>query len=85
MIAALLILATYLFLGLPVALFGIPWRLVTGNIMPLYRGSMFVVRLGLRLAGIRVQVEGLEGVPESLRAAITCSGCSRSPSGMRCC
>jgi 1-acyl-sn-glycerol-3-phosphate acyltransferase len=63
MIAALVILATYLFLGLPVALFGIPWRLITGNIMPLYRGSMFVVRLGLRLAGIRVQVEGLEGVP----------------------
>jgi 1-acyl-sn-glycerol-3-phosphate acyltransferase len=63
MTAALLILATYLFLGLPVALFGIPWRLITGNIMPLYRSSMFIVRLGLRLAGIRLQVEGLVGVP----------------------
>jgi 1-acyl-sn-glycerol-3-phosphate acyltransferase len=63
MIAALLVLATYLFLGLPVALLLIPWRLITGNIMPLYRSSMFIVRLGLRLAGIRLQVEGLEGVP----------------------
>lgn len=63
MIAALVILATYLLLGLPVALAGIPWRLITGDIMPLYRSAMFVVRTGLRLAGIRVQVEGLEGVP----------------------
>ena len=63
MIAALIVLATYLILGLPVALVGIPWRLITGDMMPLYRSAMFVVSLGLRLAGIRVQVEGLHGVP----------------------
>ena len=62
MIAALVILATYLVLGLPVALVLIPWRLITGDIMPLYRAAMFVVRTGFWLAGVRVQVEGREGV-----------------------
>ncbi len=63
MIAALILLATYLILGLPAALIFISWRLITGDLMPLYRVSMFIVRLGFRIAGIRVQVEGLEGVP----------------------
>jgi 1-acyl-sn-glycerol-3-phosphate acyltransferase len=63
MIASLLLLATYVVLGLPMALVCIPWKLLTGNLMPLYRGSMFVVRTGFRLAGVRIQVEGLELVP----------------------
>jgi 1-acyl-sn-glycerol-3-phosphate acyltransferase len=66
MIAALLLLATFVVLGLPVAIVGIPWSLITGDITPLYRASMFVIRLGLRLAGIRVQVEGLEQVPANV-------------------
>ena len=73
MIAALLILATYLFLGLPVALVGIPWRLITGNIMPLYRAAMFVVRTGFSLAGIRIQVEGKEGVPAGAACIFMCN------------
>jgi 1-acyl-sn-glycerol-3-phosphate acyltransferase len=63
MIASLLILATYLILGLPTALICIPWCLITGDVMPLYRASMFVVRTGFKLAGVRIQVEGLERVP----------------------
>lgn len=63
MIASLLLLATYVVLGLPMALVCIPWKLLTGNLMPLYRGSMFVVRTGFHLAGVRIQVEGLERVP----------------------
>jgi 1-acyl-sn-glycerol-3-phosphate acyltransferase len=63
MISALLLLATFLVLGLPVAAVCIPWAMVTGNIMPLYRAAMFIVRLALRLAGIRVEVSGLELVP----------------------
>jgi 1-acyl-sn-glycerol-3-phosphate acyltransferase len=61
--ASILVLLTYLVFGLPVALFGIPWRMITGNIMPLYRGSMWVVRAGLRAGGIRLEVVGLERVP----------------------
>lgn len=64
--ASLLVLATYLVLGLPVALVGISWRMITGNIMPLYRGAMWVVRTGLRVGGIRLEVVGLERVPAGL-------------------
>jgi len=63
MIASLLILATYLVLGLPVALVCIPWCMITGDVMPLYHASMFVVRVGFRIAGVRILVEGLERVP----------------------
>jgi len=63
MMASLAILLSYLVLGLPVALTCIPWRVITGNLMPLYRGSMWVVRMGLRAGGIRVEVVGLERVP----------------------
>ena len=63
MIAPLLILATYLVLGLPVAIVCIPWCMITGNVMPLYHASMFVVRAGFRIAGITILVEGLECVP----------------------
>jgi 1-acyl-sn-glycerol-3-phosphate acyltransferase len=63
MIASLLLLFTFIVLGLPVAIVCIPWRLITGDLMPFYRGSCFVVRSGLWLAGIRLQVLGLEQVP----------------------
>jgi 1-acyl-sn-glycerol-3-phosphate acyltransferase len=63
MIASLIILATYVVLGLPVAFVCIPWCLITGDVMPLYRASMFVVGTAFRLAGVRIQVEGLERVP----------------------
>jgi 1-acyl-sn-glycerol-3-phosphate acyltransferase len=63
MIASSLLLTTYLVLGLPVALVCIPWCLITGDVMPLYRASMFVVRTGFRVAGVRIEVIGLERVP----------------------
>ncbi|WP_263354977.1 lysophospholipid acyltransferase family protein [Acidicapsa acidisoli] len=66
MIASLLILASYLVMGLPTALVCIPWCLITGDVMPLYRASLFVVRTGFRLAGVRIQVEGLELVPQGV-------------------
>jgi 1-acyl-sn-glycerol-3-phosphate acyltransferase len=63
MIPSLLLLATFVLLGLPVAAVCIPWCVITGNVMPLYRASMFVVRLAFRIAGIRIEVSGLEQVP----------------------
>jgi len=66
MIAALSILATYLILGLPVALACIPWCMVTGDVMPLYRAALWVVRTGFRIAGIRIEVVGLERVPSRI-------------------
>jgi 1-acyl-sn-glycerol-3-phosphate acyltransferase len=63
MIASLLLLFTFIVLGVPVAIVCIPWCLITGNVTPLYRASTFIVRLGLRAAGIRIQVKGFELVP----------------------
>jgi len=63
MIASLLLVATYIVLGLPTSILCIPWCLITGDVMPLYRSSMFIVRLGFRVARVRIQVVGLEHVP----------------------
>lgn len=63
MIPALLLLATLVLLGLPAALVYIPWTILTGNVLPLYRTAMVIARTGLRLAGIRIQINGLENIP----------------------
>lgn len=57
MLAAIVLFSTWILLGLPGALLGFPWTLLTGNIAFLYRTSMFVVRTGLRAAGIRIRFE----------------------------
>jgi len=63
MIPALILLFWYSLLAIPVAAIGIPWRFLTGNVMPLWRMSLWLVRSGFRLAGIRVDVAGRELVP----------------------
>jgi 1-acyl-sn-glycerol-3-phosphate acyltransferase len=63
MLSSVTMLVTYVVLGLPVGAIGIPWVLLTGDIGPLYRWSMRVVRAGVKLARIRVQVEGREHIP----------------------
>ncbi len=63
MLSSITMLVTYVVLGLPVGLAGIPWALLTGDIGPLYRWSMRVVHTGVRLARIRVQVAGREHIP----------------------
>ncbi|HZP05512.1 MAG TPA: lysophospholipid acyltransferase family protein [Terracidiphilus sp.] len=64
MIASLALLATIVILGIPAAIFLIPWTVVTGNPTLLYRASMVIVRVGYALVGIRVIGEGLEDVPK---------------------
>ncbi len=64
MIAAGVLMATFLLLGLPAAVVLIPWRLATGDILPLYRAALAIVHTGFRLAGIRVVVEGVEHIPQ---------------------
>jgi 1-acyl-sn-glycerol-3-phosphate acyltransferase len=57
MLAGLTLLAVYIALGIPVAIVGIPWTVVTGDPSFVYHSAMAVVRAGLRAAGIRVEVE----------------------------
>lgn len=56
MLAAIVLFSTWTVLGLPGALIALPWTVLTGNVAVLYRTGMFVVRTGLRAAGIRVEL-----------------------------
>jgi 1-acyl-sn-glycerol-3-phosphate acyltransferase len=57
MLAALVLFATWILLGFPAAIVLFPWTLITGDVGPLYRTAMSIVRIGLRIAGIRVEAE----------------------------
>jgi 1-acyl-sn-glycerol-3-phosphate acyltransferase len=63
MFSSVTILVTYVVLGLPAGVVGIPWALLTGDIGPLYRWSMHIVRAGVKLARIQIQVEVREHIP----------------------
>ena len=63
MISSLTLLATIIVLGVPTAIIFIPWALITRNATPLYNASILIVRIGFRLAGIRVEIKGADGVP----------------------
>jgi 1-acyl-sn-glycerol-3-phosphate acyltransferase len=56
-------LAVWVPLGTLVGVVGIPLSLVTGKVDWLYRNALAVVRLGLRAAGIKVEVLGMERIP----------------------
>ena len=63
MFASFKLLVIYATLGSIAGIVGIPYTLLVGDIGLLYRVAMRIVRLGLRAAGIRVEVAGLENVP----------------------
>ena len=63
MIVSLVVFVVILALSIPSALIFIPLAVITGNVRPLYNVTCFIVRTGLRVAGVRVQLEGLERVP----------------------
>jgi 1-acyl-sn-glycerol-3-phosphate acyltransferase len=63
MLASLALLAVILTLSVPTALVLIPFTALTGNPVPLYRTSIWIVRTASSLARIRVVSEGREGVP----------------------
>lgn len=63
MMRALVLVAVLVALGLPAALVYLPLAALTGNATPLYNIALRIVRVALRLAGIRVQVSGLKNIP----------------------
>ena len=62
MFPALRMLFVYLVLGVPTALIGIPWSALRKNFSTMYGWGMKISALGVKAAGIRVRVEGLENV-----------------------
>jgi 1-acyl-sn-glycerol-3-phosphate acyltransferase len=47
------------------ALLGFPWTFITGDVSFLYRISMWGAMTGVRLAGVKVETVGLDGIDES--------------------
>jgi len=64
MFATLKLLSVYLTLGPLAGILGIPYSFLVGDIGLLYRVGMWITRTGIRAAGIRVEVSGMEHVPE---------------------
>jgi len=63
MFPVLRLLFVWLILGVPAAAVGISWTLICGRFNLMYGWGMGIIRLGLRAAGVRVRVEGLENIP----------------------
>jgi 1-acyl-sn-glycerol-3-phosphate acyltransferase len=55
--------------GIPTALLFIPWCWLTGNVLPLYKGTRFMLSSSCRIAGVRLRPEGLDRIPRD-RACI---------------
>jgi 1-acyl-sn-glycerol-3-phosphate acyltransferase len=49
--------------GIPTAVLFIPWCWITGNVLPLYKGTRFMLSSSCRLAGVRFRVEGRDRIP----------------------
>lgn len=63
MFALLKLLFIYITLGSVAGIIGIPYSFLKRDIGQLYRVAMWIVKTGVRAAGIRVEVEGLENIP----------------------
>jgi len=63
MLASLKLLFVYLTLGSAAGVVGIPYTLAVGDISLLYKVAMWIANAGVRAAGIRIEVTGLENVP----------------------
>jgi len=69
MIFTFLFMATMVITGIPTAVLFIPWCWLTGNVLPLYKGTRFMLASSCRMAGVRFKVEGREELPRD-RACI---------------
>lgn len=73
MFATLKLVFVYLTLGLPAGLLGIPYTLVVGDISLLYRVGVWIAHAGVRAAGIRTEIVGLEHVPKGRHCIFMCN------------
>ena len=69
MIPFFIFMATMVITGIPTAVLFIPWCWLTGNVLPLYKGTRFMLSSSCRLSGVRFRTAGLENVPSD-RACI---------------
>ena len=69
MVPSLIFIANMVLLGIPSALLFIPWCAISGNVLPLYKATRFMLASSCRLAGVRIHVQGLHNIPRD-RACI---------------
>lgn len=65
MIRTLIMLAFWAVCAPFAALIFFPLTFITGNVLPLYRAGTWIGRTGVRLAGVRVQIVGLDRLDSS--------------------
>lgn len=63
MIVSIYVFVVILVLAIPAAVVLIPVTLLTGNVGPLYATGCWIARFAVRVAGIRVRMEGREHIP----------------------
>ena len=64
MIASLLFMITFILTGIPTATLFIPWCWLTGNVLPLYKGTRFMLSSSCWMAGVRFHAMGRESIPK---------------------
>lgn len=73
MFRTLSLVSVYVVLGSIAGVVGIPYSFLVGDIGPLYRVAMWIVKTGVRAAGIRVEVSGRENIPEGRSCIFMCN------------
>src|SRR5580698_6568557 len=73
MFATLKLLLVYLTLGPIAGIIGIPYSFVVKDIGLLYRVAMWIANAGIRAAGIRLELSGLENVPVGQSCIFMCN------------
>jgi 1-acyl-sn-glycerol-3-phosphate acyltransferase len=63
MFATFKLVFVYLSLGPIAGIIGIPYTLLVGDISLLYRVAMWITNAGVRAAGIKIEMRGLENIP----------------------
>jgi len=63
MFATFKLVFVYITLGSLAGVIGIPYTLLVGDISLLYRVAMWITNAGVRAAGIRIEISGLENIP----------------------
>ena len=63
----------YLALGPLAGIIGIPYTLLVGDISLLYRVAMWITNAGVRAAGIKIEIGGLENIPKERSCIFMCN------------
>jgi len=73
MFATLKLLFVYTALGPLAGIIGMPYSLLVRDISRLYRVAMWIANAGVRAAGIRIEISGLEHVPTDRQCIFMCN------------